>query len=151
MNQQNKPNKNNINKSYTMPKTKRLNKFERTVKEFLGVKRITQKYIKSKGYSSRAELFKKEGDKMRTISNTIKKEKVNLQNRLLFKKYESQYKSYKGYKSVNRKTIIADREVYQKLMTPNIKRLSKRESKKTNLKCIQIFHSNVKVIKKSLH
>ena len=139
MNQQNKPNKNNINKSYTMPKTKRLNKFERTVKEFLGVKRVTQKYIKSKGYNSRAELFKKEGDKMRTISNTIKKEKVNLQNRLLFKKYESQYKSYKGYKSVNRKTIIADREVYQKLMTPNIKRLLKRESKKTNIKVYSNF------------
>jgi hypothetical protein len=59
MNQQNKPNKNNVNKSY-MPKTKRLNKFVRTVKEFLSVKGVTQKYIlKAKDINSEQNFFKR--------------------------------------------------------------------------------------------
>lgn len=138
MNQQNKTTNNNINKSY-MPKTKRLTIDQRIIKDFLGVKRITKKYLKNLGYDTKEEFFKVEGEKINSIDLKVKKEQYNLERRLAFRKYESQYKSYQGFRSLNRKTIIKEFDEYKMLMTPNIKRLLKRESKSTNIKIYSNF------------
>jgi len=112
---------------------------QKIIRDIYGVKRLTKKFLSRHGYTSKNDFFNKERLKIGEQQIELKKAQHNFNKRLVFKKFENQYKSYAGYRSRNKNARISDISEYRRLMQPIIRKLLKRESKKSNIKIYSNF------------